>query len=177
LGAKPNYPETDYGWIELGPQLGQEGSELFRVRRFQEKPSIDVAQKLLERDSVWNTFVMIGHVQAFLRMVRATLPDLCRALAPMRLWAGRETHIERSLYERVPSVSFSDGVLAADTGQLVVLRLNEVGWSDLGDPGRAFLAAREIGCALEWTEHLGLGGLAKGPAAETSGKAAAVAIA
>ena len=33
LGAKPDYPEVEYGWIELGSPLGQESSELFRGAR------------------------------------------------------------------------------------------------------------------------------------------------
>ena len=165
LGAKPDYPEVEYGWIELGSPLGHEGSELFRVRRFREKPAIDVARRLLEQGSVWNTFVMVGHVQAFLQMVQATVPALLNVLASARMWKGKETHIESSLYERVPSVSFSHRVLSAETDQLAVLRLNEVGWSDLGDPGRAFAAASESGCEPQWIHDWRQ---AKGVAAETS---------
>ena len=171
LGAKPNYPETEYGWIELGPQLGDEGSELFRVRRFREKPSIDVARALLERGSVWNTFVMVGHVQAFLRLIQASLPDLLGVLGSARMWMGAETHIEQSLYERAPSVCFSHHVLSAETDQLVVLRLNDVGWSDLGDPGRAFIAARETSCEPGWVQDWG-----RARGVEAPKKAAAVAL-
>ncbi len=155
LGAKPDYPEVEYGWIELGSPLAHEGSELFRVRGFREKPAIDVARRLLEQGSVWNTFVMVGHVQAFLQMVQATIPDLLSMLGSARMWTGEETHIEHSLYERVPSVSFSHRVLSAEPDRLVVLRLNDVGWSDLGDPGRAFMAARKSGCEPEWIHDWG----------------------
>jgi mannose-1-phosphate guanylyltransferase len=150
LGARPDYPEVEYGWIELGPPLGHEGNELFRVQRFREKPTIEVAQRLLEQGSVWNTFVMVGHVQAFLQMVQAALPNLLSLLRSAPMWTGKETHIEDTLYERVPSVSFSHRVLAVEPDRLVVLRLNEVGWSDLGDPGRAIMAARGSGCEPEW---------------------------
>lgn len=172
LGAKPDYPEVEYGWIELGSPLGHEGSELFRVRGFREKPTIDVARRLLEQGSVWNTFVMVGHVRAFLQMVQAALPDLLDVLASASLWAGLETHIEHSLYERVPSVCFSHGVLSAEPDRLVALRLNEVGWSDLGDPGRAFMAARETGCEPGWIQDWGR---AKGVADAASEANAAVA--
>ena len=165
LGAKPDYPEVEYGWIELGSPLGREGSELFRVRRFQEKPAINVARRLLAQGSVWNTFVMVGHVQAFLQTVQAAVPRLLHALASAHMWAGQETHIEESLYERVPSVCFSRSVLSAETNPLVVLRLNGVGWSDLGDPGRAFLAVRESGSEPAWTQDWRH---AKGVAAEAS---------
>jgi mannose-1-phosphate guanylyltransferase len=172
LGAKPDYPEVEYGWIELGSPLGHKDRELFRVQGFREKPTIDVARRLLGQGSVWNTFVMVGHVQAFLLMVQATLPDLLSTLGSARMWTGKETHIEYSLYERIPSVDFSQRVLSAETDQLVVLRLNEVGWSDLGDPGRAFMAARESGCEPEWIQDWGR---LKGVAVEASEIAAAIA--
>ena len=156
LGAKPDYPEVEYGWIELGSSLGHEASELFRVRRFREKPNIDVAQKLLEQGSVWNTFVMVGHVQAFLKMVQSALPDLLGVLGSARMWADSETHIEPSLYERIPSVCFPHRVLSAEPDRLVVLRLNDIGWSDLGDPGRAVMAARDSSCELAWIPKWGL---------------------
>jgi len=172
LGARPDYPEVEYGWIELGSPLGHKGSELFRVRRFREKPAIGVARRLLEQGSVWNTFVMVGHVQAFLQLVQATLPALLRVLAPASMWTGKEMHIEHSLYERFPSVSFSSRVLCAEPNRLAVLRLNEVGWSDLGDPGRAFMAGHECGCEPAWMHDWKR---AQGVAVEASEEAAAVA--
>ena len=172
LGAQPDYPEVEYGWIELGAPLGHEGSQLFRVRAFREKPVIEVARRLLEQGSVWNTFVMVGHVRAFLQMVQATLPGLLGMLGSARMWAGEETHIENSLYKRVPSVSFSHRVLSAETSKLAVLRLNDVGWSDLGDPGRAVMAVRGSGCKPTWIREWEF---ANGVAASASKAAAAVA--
>jgi len=107
---------------------------------------------LLEQGSVWNTFVMVGHVQAFLQIVQTTLPELLSLLGPARLWAGEETHIEHSIYKRVPSMSFSHHVLSVETTRLAVLRLNNVGWSDLGDPGRAVMAVRDSGCEPGWIQ-------------------------
>ena len=52
LGAQADYPEVEYGWIELGEPLGDEGSQLFRVQEFREKPAIDVARRLFEQGSV-----------------------------------------------------------------------------------------------------------------------------
>lgn len=150
LGAKPDYPEVEYGWIELDSPLEHGEVDLFRVRAFREKPRIEVARTLLERGSVWNTFVMVGHVQAFLDMVRAALPELLTLLERARLWAGEETHIDWSVYEQVSSTCFSHRVLSVETRRLAVLRLNNVGWSDLGDPGRAAMAVRNSGCKPAW---------------------------
>ena len=57
-------------------------------------------------------------------------------LAMATLWKGSETHIEQSLYKRIPSTDLSKQILSAETKRLLVLRLGEVGWSDLGGPER-----------------------------------------
>jgi len=153
LGAKPHCPEVEYGWIELGSPLGREGSNLFQVRGFCEKPTLDIAQRLFNQGSVWNTFVMVGHVQAFLHMIHAALPGMLELLAPARLWTGQEMHIEKSFYQRIPSVNFSQQVLSAKPERLITLRLQDVGWSDLGDPGRAFTVARKSSCESVWVQN------------------------
>jgi mannose-1-phosphate guanylyltransferase len=67
LGAVAQRPETQYGWIEPehGPGSGLE-SQFARVRRFWEKPPLEIAIKLLSQGCLWNTFVMVGSVDAFL---------------------------------------------------------------------------------------------------------------
>ena len=154
LGAQPDHPEVGYGWIELGAPLPPD--ELFRVRAFLEKPSREIAQKLyLKRDSVWNTFVMIGRVKAFLAVLQSALPELTAVLSRATMWRGRETHIERSLYKVLPFVDFSRQVLSSETERLLVLRLGDVGWSDLGDPRRVldtFVARPAPEWVARWTQ-------------------------
>jgi mannose-1-phosphate guanylyltransferase len=136
LGAQADHPEIEYGWIELGEPCRQH-DELFEVLAFREKPSFETARKLwLNQGSVWNTFVMVGRVKAFLEMFRDALPELTTDLATATPWEGSQTHIEHSLYERLPFTDFSKQVLSAQTKRLLVLRLGDVGWCDLGGPDR-----------------------------------------
>ena len=79
---------------------------------------------------------MVGRVKAFLEMFRAALPELTTDLATATLWEGRETHIEHSLYKGMPSADLSNQILSTETKRLLVLRLGDVGWSDLGGPER-----------------------------------------
>ncbi|HEV2200121.1 MAG TPA: sugar phosphate nucleotidyltransferase [Bryobacteraceae bacterium] len=65
LGAQPKAPEVEYGWIELGAAVGPHPG-VFHVMGFQEKPPLPTAERLLSSGSLWNTFVMVGHVSAFL---------------------------------------------------------------------------------------------------------------
>jgi hypothetical protein len=41
VGAQPDDTETEYGWVELGEPLRQR-AELFGVRAFREKPSLEL---------------------------------------------------------------------------------------------------------------------------------------
>lgn len=144
LGAQPNGPELEYGWLDIGQAIaGHTG--LFRVEGFKEKPSLPVAQALLRSPALWNTFVMIGHVRAFLEMARATVPGLLRTLASLEVASspGTEIRIPDSAYDRIPAMDFSRQILALATDRLLALRLENVQWSDLGDPYRVLVTLLE----------------------------------
>jgi len=77
LGVTPETPEVEYGWIEPGNPLENSPSgSVYHVSRFWEKPHETLASSLMERGCLWNSFVMIGHVNAFMSLIRHTLPEL-----------------------------------------------------------------------------------------------------
>ena len=49
LGVAPDSAEVGYGWIEPGEGISSRATDLYRVRRFWEKPSAALAQMLLTR--------------------------------------------------------------------------------------------------------------------------------
>jgi mannose-1-phosphate guanylyltransferase len=150
LGATPHGPQVEYGWIDVGPSVGAAGDVCFRVRGFYEKPSLQVARELLERGSLWNTFVMVGHVRGFLEMVNSTLADIAGQLRGQRLWAGSEVHIPDSLYDRMPAADFSRDVLSAGASRLMALSMGNTGWSDLGHPERVMAVLDGVGLKPWW---------------------------
>ena len=153
LGAPPQGPEVEYGWIELRPRACGAGGALFQVRRFYEKPSIHVARKLIERGSLWNTFVMVGHVRSVLEMAGVALPGVVETLRGSRLWAGLEMHIQDSLYEQIHSVDFSRQVLSVQAKRLLALELGRAGWSDLGRPERVMSVLQAAGLEPWWMKE------------------------
>ena len=144
LGISPDAPESDFGWIE--PELLQTNNGAAPVHRFWEKPTTNVAQDLMERGCLWNSFVMIGRVEAFLKMVRCALPELFsyfEALVPVFKTADEWLNL-RTLYSWLPEINFSKEVLERRTADLRVIKVDNVGWSDLGDPSRVLA----VGAAL-----------------------------
>jgi mannose-1-phosphate guanylyltransferase len=150
LGAHPQGPEVEYGWIELGPSAG---GASFHVRGFCEKPTVHAARELLERGSLWNTFVIVGHVRSFLEMVNAALTGLVEVFRKNELWAGAEVHIQDSLYDRIHSVDFSREVLSVQTRRLVALQLGRAGWSDVGNPERVMAVLQAAGLEPWWMKE------------------------
>ena len=132
LGIQPDAPEESYGWIEPGNSVGC--GAVSEVRRFWEKHSRRVAAQLMRRGCLWNSFVMVGRVSAFLAMIGRSLPELLRSFESME---GRGLH---ELYARIPATNFSDEVLAKRPSDLTVLPARGLGWSDLGEPQRVLSA-------------------------------------
>jgi mannose-1-phosphate guanylyltransferase len=150
LGAPPRSAEVEYGWIELGPSVGAAGGVWFHVRRFREKPLFHEARELFLRGSLWNTFVMVGHVRAFLEMLDVALADVVNQFRGTRLWDGLEVHIQDSLYDRIHSADFSREVLPMQTSRLATLRMGRTGWSDLGNPERVMAVLEATGLEPWW---------------------------
>jgi len=132
LGIQPDAPEESYGWIEPGHLIA--GGAVSEVRRFWEKPSGRVATRLMRGGCLWNSFVMVGRVSAFLAMIGRTLPELIRAFESM------EGHGLDELYAKIPATNFSDEVLTKRPCDLTVLPASGLGWSDLGEPQRVLSA-------------------------------------
>ena len=65
LATEPTSPEEEYGWIEPGRAIGTASRDTFAVTRFWEKPSRDLADGLMARGCLWNTFVMVGTRDSF----------------------------------------------------------------------------------------------------------------
>ena len=146
LGIKPHGPETEYGWIE--PLSSKPTSDAISwVRRFWEKPKDEVARGLMDHGCLWNSFVMVGSVSAFLKMIRRALPDLFDHFQSIEsvLNTPRESQAIEELYARIPEVNFSQSVLAKRPGNLAVLPVGGLRWSDLGKPHRVLTTLADIG--------------------------------
>ena len=164
LGAAATHSETEYGWIEPGASVtSPSGGRLMAVKRFWEKPSHTIAQSLLDRGCLWNTFVMVGCATAFLEIIRTASPALYRAFEPVLSLrdSAIETEMMERIYHDVPVADFSKQVLAVSTERLAVASLDDVGWSDLGDPHRLITTLSTSGIENPWVtsgncNHCGL---------------------
>ncbi len=155
LGIEADRPEVEYGWIEPAASIfGHLPQVIRRVQRFWEKPSPTVARTFLNQGFLWNSFVMTGRVDAFLRMIQRALPDLYHtfeAIKPVLGTADEAAAIE-NVYSSIAPSNFSHEVLANRASDLSVMAVKNVGWSDWGDPSRVLSTLARIGIETEWAE-------------------------
>src|SRR5439155_16903271 len=85
LGARPNEPDPELGYLSLGERL----VEVPHVRAlvgFVEKPSVQLANELNAKGALWNTMVTCGTVDALWELGRATEPrliDILESFVPL----------------------------------------------------------------------------------------------
>jgi len=151
VGAKALSPETGYGYIEPGAQLPAGNGKLRRVEKFWEKPAPDLAEDLLKQGCLWNTFVMLGRARTFLSLIENAVPALYRAFEPMLSTPASRAILEE-IYNQIPAADFSKLVLANGPGQMAVLDLGDLGWSDLGDPQRVIATLSAHGIPSPWRQ-------------------------
>lgn len=157
LGIEPEHAETSYGWIEPAASLfGDEPKSVSRVARFWEKPTAGVAKRLMKAGCVWNSFVMVGRVETFLKMFRQHLPQMYRmfAAASKLMETSQEAAVIRSIYSWLDEVNFSSEVLEKSAAQLMVMRVGEVGWCDWGEPERVVGTLINLGLQPQWMQAL-----------------------
>jgi mannose-1-phosphate guanylyltransferase len=157
LGVEPTAPETEYGWIEPDPApLPIPGEPAFPIRRFWEKPSTRLAERLFERGALWNSFVMVGWVDAFLGLTGRVASDLLRALQPLRAAVGTpdEAAAAERVYSGLACTGFSERVLVPGARGLVSVRAKNVDWSDWGHPQRVIATMRRTGWRPAWLNRV-----------------------
>jgi len=132
IGAKPQWPEIEYGWIEPGPAIPIGcRAKVFRVGRFCEKPPLFEARDLMRKGGLWNTFVTIGRAGAFLNLMAATVMPTMTRIA--RAVAHRDLG---GVYGEIDLIDFSRDVLSYQPRSLIVMEDSVSGWADLGHPER-----------------------------------------
>lgn len=158
LGIRPETPEVEYGWIEPGAPISPGAPALTRVRRFWEKPSQAVAEMLMGRGCLWNSFVMAGTVSGFNRLIQKAAPLYHSLFAAIkgRIGTPKETEVVVRLYRRIADGNFSEQVLTRRSADLTLLRVSGVAWSDLGDPRRALTLALGKQDHPDWIDQYSL---------------------
>ena len=139
LGVKPDRIESGYGWIEPDNKILYNRDEKIKhVKRFWEKPNPKKTEVLWYNGCLWNTFVLVGRSDIFIKHMQACIPEVFNAFEPIRSEIG--TQLEKitieTMFKYIPSMNFSRSVLEMIPEHLFVMEISNVYWSDWGDEKR-----------------------------------------
>jgi mannose-1-phosphate guanylyltransferase len=143
LGIEAEIPDPELGYILPSPRRFS-GSPT-QVVQFVEKPTVARAMALIDQGALWNAFIIAGSVSALLRLFDSSFSS---AIALIGHLAERRIEVQAArleqLYERLPSVDFSHGVLQSREATLQVLPVPRCGWTDLGTPQRVGVTLQRL---------------------------------
>lgn len=128
VGLEPHRPETGFGYLEVGGELGRWGDRAFlRVERFVEKPDIETATRFVTGGKhLWNAGMFVFTVEAVRDALREQLPHTWVLLEQLR----HTPSLAPTLYQQLDAISFDHGVMEKARHVLTVRA--ELGWSDIG---------------------------------------------
>jgi mannose-1-phosphate guanylyltransferase len=137
MGVQPARAETGYGYIETGDKLD---SELFRVKRFTEKPNQQRAEEFVSAGTYyWNSGIFVWSARTLTRALREHLSETAPYLEEIAAaWGAKEFEKKfADLYPRCENISIDYALLeprsakGEHSSNLFCLRA-DFGWNDLG---------------------------------------------
>jgi mannose-1-phosphate guanylyltransferase len=137
MGVQPARPETGYGYIETGDKVD---SELFRVKRFTEKPNQQRAEEFVTAGNYyWNSGIFVWSARTLTRALREHLSETAPYLEEIAAAWDTKDFAKKfaQLYPKCENISIDYAVLeprsakGEHSSNLFCLRA-DFGWNDLG---------------------------------------------
>lgn len=132
FGIVPTGPETGFGYIEKGKDLGEGG--VCEVQSFKEKPSLVQAQSLLASGKfVWNAGIFLFTAQSFLTELKTHEPLIHASVEKAFQEAQRDQdflRLTKEAFESAPSISVDYAVM--ERTKHAAVRPVDCGWNDVG---------------------------------------------
>jgi mannose-1-phosphate guanylyltransferase len=140
LGIPPTHPETGFGYIEKMPAtIGADGTPVYPVRRFAEKPTAEKAREYLASGNYqWNAGMFFWRVSTFLEALQKHLPATYVQLENLAGAIGTSKYQAqlRKNYPKLENISVDYAILERVTAQVIEPQVfvipARVGWSDIG---------------------------------------------
>lgn len=132
FGVASDKPETGYGYIRRGEEL--EGSGVFRVERFVEKPDLATAQEYIRSgDYYWNSGIFLLRADRWLEEIGKFRPQILQACQAAMAGSQQDSdflRVDKKAFVSSPPDSIDYAVME-NTDQAAVIPL-KTSWSDVG---------------------------------------------
>lgn len=135
IGIKPTEPATGFGYIQRDALWKSfDRRKIYRVKRFVEKPSLEVAKAYLASgDYMWNAGMFVWSVPTVLKALEAFAPELHQGFAPIRAALAKEKPLApvlKKVYPGLTKISVDYALLEKSTN--VVVLPSSFDWDDVG---------------------------------------------
>ena len=134
FGVVPTAPETCYGYIEAG-ELLFEDLDIFKIKRFIEKPNLELAEKLYSnKNYTWNSGMFTFKTSVILKEIQKFEPEILNKCNESLKNGFKDLdfqRIDRNIFEGCKESSFDISIMEK-TNIGVVIPL-EAYWSDVGN--------------------------------------------
>ena len=131
FGIHPTHPETGYGYIHLGEQLGKAGH---RVDSFVEKPDLQLAQEYLDSGQyLWNSGMFCFTAARYLKALKKHMPNLRQQAEECWHSSDRRAtpvELDGATFSCMAGISIDYAVMEKAENAAVVR--GDFGWSDVG---------------------------------------------
>lgn len=129
LGIQPTYPNTGYGYI----QFENSAEELKKVKKFTEKPNLEIAKQFLESgDYLWNAGIFVWSAKSILKAFETHLPEMYALFSKgeKNYNSASENQFIEENYAASENISIDFGIMEK-AHNVFVLPVN-FAWNDLG---------------------------------------------
>ena len=148
LGVRPTRLELDYGWIEVSSHIGwSTGSSVQQVKAFIEKPNAIDGLAAMAEGALWNTLVLAAKAETIWNLGWRCFPEVMERFEQLRKSIGtqKEGQTLQAIYCDMPHRNFSSDLLHYVPENVGVMEMDEILWSDWGQPRRIVETLRVIG--------------------------------
>ncbi|HEN3568490.1 TPA: mannose-1-phosphate guanylyltransferase/mannose-6-phosphate isomerase [Yersinia enterocolitica] len=134
FGIVPTGPETGYGYIQRGESTVNDISEAFKVKRFVEKPNLEIAEQYINSgEYYWNSGMFMFRAKRYIQELDKFRPDILEACKAAMKDSDSDKDfitIDKDKFSACPDESIDYAVME-QTSNAVVVPL-DAGWSDVG---------------------------------------------
>lgn len=130
LGITPTRPETGYGYIQIGAEIG---AGIRKVKTFTEKPDLELAKVFLESgEFFWNSGIFLWKASTIKTAFHRYASDLAREFDKGDGYFGTDREMDFIVehFPACPSISIDFAIM--EKADNVYVECVNFGWNDLG---------------------------------------------
>ncbi len=155
LGIKPNRPETGYGYLQRGRQIGVYNHyPVYEAARFLEKPSLERAEQFVRTgEYYWNSGIFIWQISTLRQAFEEHMPQFGQQLGQLEKALANGEKID-TIWANIQARSIDVGIM--EQAEKVAVVPVDIGWNDVGSWEAIYEINRpdEAGNVVLNTEHV-----------------------